>query len=478
MGQMGWSGRRRPDGDEGSARLVPTAVGWGIGFAVTAAILGTPYLLFAYHNPDLHLILDSLDTAIALLVAYLLVGRYKRTERLQDLLLADGLLLLAVAGIGMTLVLDLVGLADGRADIWLPVVLRVVGAAFVLSASMAGRRRAVGGTARVLKALPWAFILVGLGVVWAVHDSLPVALSQTPPASAQRPVIAGHLGLLVAHALTAACFAAASVFFTVPSRSLADGRDELLRWLGPTCALAAFARLNYVLFPSLYSDWLYTGDLLRTASYAVLLVGATREISKYWNAQARAAVLEDRRRLARELHDGVIQELAYIRSETHTAVAVPDDRERMVAACDRALDEARAAVDALGRSSDEPLGFALHRAARQVAERYDADLEVELDDSVHADDDQRHALIRITREAVSNAIRHGRSGRVRLRLERNEQTRRLLVEDEGRGFDPGAVRSHTTGYGLTSMQERAGALRGSVSIDSAPGRGTTVAVTW
>ena len=56
--------------------------------------------------------------------------------------------------------------------------------------------------------------------------------------------------------------------------------DELLRWLGPACALLGFARVNYLLFPSLYSGWLYTGDLLRTAGYACLLVGAAREISR------------------------------------------------------------------------------------------------------------------------------------------------------------------------------------------------------
>jgi signal transduction histidine kinase len=63
-------------------------------------------------------------------------------------------------------------------------------------------------------------------------------------------------------------------------------------------------------------------------------------------------------------------------------------------------------------------------------------------------------------------------------LEGGEQGRRLVVQDEGRGFDPTTVRRNTTGYGLTSMEERASALRGSFNIDSTPGEGTTVAVTW
>lgn len=478
MGQLGVTGRSRPGREVATSRIVPTLLGWALGVAVTAAILGTPYLLFAYHDPQLHLVLDSADTGVALLVAFLIWGRYRRSGRLQDLLLAGGLLLLAVAGLGMTLVLHLLGLEDGRADVWVPVALRITGAVMVLAAAAAGARRVPDGWSRVLTALPWATVVVGLGLIYLLEGSLPVALAADPPASAQRPVITGHPALLAAHAVTAACFAVASVLFACKAAQRPGHQDELLRWLGPAFALAAFARVNYLLFPSLYSDWLYTGDLLRTGSYAVLLVGAAREISRYWSAQARAAVLEDRRRLARELHDGVVQELAYIRAETHTAVGDPEDRERMVAACDRALDEARAAVDALGRSSDEPLGFVLHRAARQVADRYNASLEVDLDDSVHADEDQRHALIRITREAVSNAIRHGHAERVRLCLQRDEQRRQLLVHDEGTGFDPATVKRNTTGYGLTSMEERAAALRGSVCIDSAPGQGTTVAVTW
>jgi signal transduction histidine kinase len=261
------------------------------------------------------------------------------------------------------------------------------------------------------------------------------------------------------------------------ARQAAGRRDGLLLWLGPACALAAFARVNYFLFPSLYTEWLYTGDLLRTASYALLLVGALREIGDHWSGWATALVLEDRRRLARELHDGVVQELGYIRSVTLADVPDSPCRADLLAACDRAIDEARAAVDALGRSTTEPLGFVLHRAARHVADRYGGRVLVDLDDSVEVAHPQRHALVRITREAVSNALRHGRASAVCIRLERDADRCRLVVEDDGRGFDP-AVARQSTGFGLTSMRERAAALPGAFDISSAEGRGTAVTVTW
>jgi signal transduction histidine kinase len=89
----------------------------------------------------------------------------------------------------------------------------------------------------------------------------------------------------------------------------------------------------------------------------------------------------------------------------------------------------------------------------------------------------RHALVRITREAVSNAIRHGKAERVRVRLERDPGGGRLVVEDDGCGFTPGAADA-SSGYGLISMRERAVALPGAFELVSAEGRGTTVEVTW
>lgn len=475
MGPAGETGLRgtRPARRVSSPAL--SAAGWVVGLVVTALILGTPYLLFGYHSPSMHLVLGTIDACVALLVSYLVYGRFLRSRLTQDLLLAEGLFLLAAAGLGLALLLHLFALPPSRTfDVWLPLALRALGALLIAVASVAGPRRTVAVGRRWRLVVPWLVVAGALVLLWLFRDHLPVALGPNPPPSAERPVITGHPLLLVIQGLSALCFLVASVAFT---RQAVRRQDELLRWLGPACALAGFARVNYVLFPSLYSNWLYTGDLLRTGSYLVLLVGAAKEIGRYWSAQARAAVLEDRRRLARELHDGLVQELAYIRAETRLLPREADGSERILAACDRAVDEARAAVDALGRSEDEPLGVVLHRAAQQVADRYGARLCVDVDHSVIVDQEQRHALVRIAREAVSNAIRHGGASSVSLRVVGDGQGHRLLVEDDGKGFD---VETATCGpgYGLTSMRERALALPGSFEILSTPEHGTTVGVTW
>jgi signal transduction histidine kinase len=454
-----------------------TGTGLAVGALVTASIVWTPYLVFGYHSRSTHLVLDTVDSCVALLVAYLVYGRFARGGTSQDLLLTQGLVLLAVAGFGLTSAVQaLSGIRGGTIDIWLPLTVRLVGALLIAVAALGGPRQVTSAWRGWAVVGPAAVVAVAFLTFFAARSRLPVALDPTYfPTSAQHPVLTGHPLLLVAQAVSASCFLLAAIAFT---RTSSRRDDQLLRWLGPACALAAFSRVNYMLFPSLYTDWLYAGDVLRTGCYVLLLVGAARELRQYWAVRATEAVLEDRRRLARELHDGVIQELSYIRSESRAIPATVNAKDHILSASDRALDEARAAVHALGRSSDEPLSFVLHRAAQEVAERFELDLEVDLDGSIQVPADQQHALTRITREAVSNAARHGQAARVSLHLGRTGRQRSLVISDDARGYDVAAAIGAGNGYGLVSMQERARALPGTFCLTAAQGTGSRVRVTW
>lgn len=450
-----------------------TAIAAALGMVATVVILTSPHLLFGYRSPSLHLALDSVDACIAGLVAYLFYGRFTRSRRSQDALLAEGLALMAASSIAAGLVATAGVAQPYTLEVWVPLSLRIVGVWLIAVAALSGNRELLRPSRSIVLMAP--LLLAGVMVValLAFHASLPVAVAETIPASAARPVVSGHPLLLAGHAAGALAFIVAAVAF---SAQAARRDDVLLRWLGPACVLGAFSRLHYVLFPSIYSGWIYTGDVLRTGCYLLLLVGAAREIDRYWRAQARIAVLEDRRRLARELHDGVVQELGYIRSEAHLITVDDDVRGRIVDSVDRASDEARAAIETLGRDGDLPLGMLLHRAARDVAERYGGHVVVDLDVSVETTRAQGHDLVRITREAVSNAIRHGKARNIGIGLLRDRERCRLVVHDNGRGFDPDT--SESTGYGMTSMRERAESLPGTFQVSSAPGRGTTVVVAW
>jgi signal transduction histidine kinase len=130
----------------------------------------------------------------------------------------------------------------------------------------------------------------------------------------------------------------------------------------------------------------------------------------------------------------------------------------------------------LTRPLDEPLDEALARSAQDVAERLGARVTFHLERSVEAPAPLREALLRIAREAITNAARHGGAQALTVSLTRAEDLT-MTVADDGCGFDPAAPPKRPGGgFGLTSMRERAEALGGALAISSAAGRGTTVEV--
>jgi signal transduction histidine kinase len=305
--------------------------------------------------------------------------------------------------------------------------------------------------------------------VQLASSSLPdvVAVAAAPTASAL-PRLEPHPAFLAAQILNLICYAFAAVAFTMQGRR---SQDEFVAWIGAACAMGACARMNYALFPSIYSGWFYFGDALRLAFFLLLLTACLRELQAYWATQVTQAAESERRRLARDLHDGAVQELGYLRSQ----ILLVDDetiRGRMLGAAERALDETRRALFALTSTGDETAADAVRSAVCEVQDRYDIPVHLELQDpGVGAEETE--ALVRLAREAVSNAARHGGPTSIRVALGPG----RLVVEDDGRGFDP-RERGGRRGFGLVSMRDRAEGLGGRCDVRSAPGAGTRVEVTW
>jgi signal transduction histidine kinase len=272
--------------------------------------------------------------------------------------------------------------------------------------------------------------------------------------------------------LSGVLYAVAATRFT--RRADEDPADQLMPWLGIGCVLAAVARVDYVLFPSLYSDFVHLGDTFRLGFYVCLLMGAAREVRSYW---ARAAVLEDRRRLARDLHDGLTQELTFLYAQAQRLQTHPDDRRiahQIGSAAGRALDEARHAIGALTRPVDQAFAASLQQTVEDLGRRYDVRTATSIEDSVMVAPEQAEAILRITGEALRNAARHGRARRVTVALTADPVV--LTVEDDGRGFHPDEVVSR--GFGLTSMRERAEGAGAEYSLTSTVGRGTQIRVGW
>jgi len=305
-------------------------------------------------------------------------------------------------------------------------------------------------------------------------DRLPSAFADVPETGDELQLLSEHTALIVTEALTAACFAVAAVGF---ARLAEEEDDEFLQWLSIGSVIASVAFVNYALFPSQFTELVFSGDFFFFAAVAALAVGAVREISREEAARIRTAVLEERRRVARDLHDGVAQELAFIASQMRWFLRRPADTEpleQVMDAVERALDESRGAIAALSRPIDEPLDLALGHAALDIANRVGARLHLDLAKDVEVSPDWRDALLRISREAVANAVRHGRARTISLQLREGDGIW-LRVTDDGDGFDLSAPRSSQS-FGLTSMRERAESLGGRFDISSTPGAGTTIEV--
>ncbi len=189
-------------------------------------------------------------------------------------------------------------------------------------------------------------------------------------------------------------------------------------------------------------------------------------------------MLEERRRIARDLHDGLAQELAFAATQARALANCSEHptRARLIAAAtERALDESRRAIGALTRPLDEPLEVAVAQAAEDVCGRFGSSLVLDVQPGVSAAPDTREALLRIIREAVSNAIRHGEAQCVTVRLT-GPGPMRLAVEDDESGFDTRDLRHLSGRFGLTTMRERAEALGGTLTLVSRPDQGTRVEV--
>jgi two-component system NarL family sensor kinase len=226
---------------------------------------------------------------------------------------------------------------------------------------------------------------------------------------------------------------------------------------------------------------------LRLLSTVAAQVGVALERSRLTEEHARLARVEERARLAREIHDTLAQSLTaialHLEGGLHQLERSPTEArerlERALATCRASLEEARrsvlnlrtvplaerplpAALAALGRAFTSETGI---RVRMRVADGDCTGLPLRTEGE----------LYRIAQEALANVRRHAKASEVIVTLQADARGVRLTVRDDGVGFTPGAARDGR--YGLLGMRERAALLGGRLRIASRPGQGTTIRAT-
>jgi signal transduction histidine kinase len=450
-------------------RLRRLAVGCALGSAgATLALVLVASLNFAYRAPALHVALETTAAIAASAAAFLLLGRFWRTGFLDELILSAGLFLLALSNFAFATLPAVFDLQSSRVSVWSMLFTALVAAFLICAAALLPRRRIAVGRR-------WPVVIFGSALGLAVAGSLPMVLfpSLLPHGIAAsvstgdaHPSLAGGLQLALA-----LLYILAALGFTRRNRLT---NDELSGWLAIACILSGASHINYFFHPAALSSWVYTGDVFRLGFYLALLIGAAREIASYWTSVVAAASLEERRRLARDVHDGLAQEISFIARNVrllHERGAEPQLVERILRGVGRAQEESRRVVGALAARPDESLDQALAQAVQEAAQRYGASVDMELASGIALSPREKEAVIRIASEAVANAAQHSGAEVLRIYLERADAGVRLGVEDDGSGFDEDQPKR---GYGLVTMKDRAEALGGKLRVDTRRGAGTKV----
>jgi signal transduction histidine kinase len=195
----------------------------------------------------------------------------------------------------------------------------------------------------------------------------------------------------------------------------------------------------------------------------------------------RLAVLEDRERIAQELHDGVIQSLFAVGMGLQAAGARAEDAETVRGRLDAAVNDVDRVIRDLrnyifglgGGPADRELSRALHGLADELRRGSDIAIRVEVDPAAAGALASRATdIVQFAREALTNAVRHSEAATVSLVISRDDGSFVLEIEDDGKGFD--TKTTETGGRGLGNLRARAQALGAVLTLDSEPGRGTKV----
>jgi signal transduction histidine kinase len=195
------------------------------------------------------------------------------------------------------------------------------------------------------------------------------------------------------------------------------------------------------------------------------------------------SIVEERNRLARDLHDSVSQKLfgLVLSAEAAATMVGRDDAAgeqvaRLGELAQEALTELRELIFELRPPSLEEEGLAatLRKHVDMLRRIHGRDIELRIAGAASCPPESEAEVLRVAQEALNNALRHAEAERIELRMEARDGRLVVTVADDGVGFDPGAPGVRSRRLGLTSMEERARSLGGALAVVSRPGEGTTV----
>jgi signal transduction histidine kinase len=413
----------------------------------------------------------TVEALIALFAALLTWERLRRGGRSQDVLLFWALVLMGASHVFFAAIPSVVASRDGIFTTWASLLADTMAAALLAAAVVTPVRRIRPDRRQItrLALAPAGLLCASAFLVYALRGWLPPAVGPGFTADVRLVGINATPAIAVINVAGGLCLAVAAAGF---ARGADKRGDRLSTGLAVACALAAMARVDYLLFPSVFTVWVSIGDVFRLGAYVVLFIAAVREVQSYVAGAAKTAALRERRRIACDLHDRLVQDLASIQRNLHWLDQEDEFVQRALASAGNALADARQVIAVLSEDGDRPVGEALDDIMRRVGEREGTSVTLDVSGTARLDAVEHEAIGLIVSEAITNAARHGLAREVHVELV-DQPRLRLRVTDRGRGFDAAGAYD---GFGLEAMAERAAGIGARLRVYSRPGEGTRVEV--
>jgi signal transduction histidine kinase len=417
------------------------------------------------------------ETAIALsalVTAVLLGAQFKNSRRLRDLLLLGALTTLAVTDLCFSVVAGLISANTIAAGTGPRLATGVVVALAFAAAALAPRR-----TVAANRQHPIAIAVVaatGTALAAELIDVIVGAGAVSQPgvsAAARHPV-----SLAVALVSTVLLLLAGGAFTSRAARG-----ERHAGFLAAASFLLAAARLQYLALPAVPAAWVTPREGLRLGAYGLLLVVASHRYAKTRRASARAAIAAEREGIARDLHNGLAQDVAFIAAHSQRLASELGTDHPIVTAARRALVASRRTLSDLAASTAPTTAVALAGVTKELETRFEVRVDLRVDESLASGDgedldpSERDEVVRIARKAIAAAATHGGARQIIVELESKGHDLVLRVSDDGCGIDEGAAGSYEqSAHGMTIMRAHADSLGARLVARPSPLGGTELEV--
>ncbi len=439
---------------------------------VTAALVVTLDAGHAveFDDPVLRATLETCIALAALVGAVRLRTRLRMTLELRSLLLFAGVATLGIVDLISYAAPATTGLGSLSSLVVAPVVATMLaGACFVAGASTPPGRALNPERA-------WDRIGLSAAVAAAVLTELIserfgwLLVSNGGRRNSALAQMVEHPAALLVAGMGALLMAFAAVMFAKQTRS--DESADTAYLAGAALLFAAVA-LAWLLAPSISPSLVSTALGARLVAFCLLMFGALRQSVVRRRDELLAVAEQERHRLARDLHDGLIQDLAFIAAYGAQIADDAGGEHPLAVAARRALAASRGVLAELSAPDAANTRRALRSVADELACRFGIAIAVYAQ-PIELPAADREAIVRIAREGIVNAAKHGGARNVTVRFFEDDGLLVLRVMDDGRGIAPPSERRDR--FGMMSMRERAVQLGGQLEVHSRSEGGTELEV--